>query len=226
MDVEEFSSTVSLSPLISSCSLLVLVLLFIFTPVEGQPQVIGSLQPIVAALGNDVVLPCHVAPPLDVTEMTVIWSRPDLKPDPKDRLSRVEYVHFYRIKRDFPDMKISSFRNRTTLFKDGLTRGNISLKITNVTLSDEGRFKCLIPTLKSSSIVLLVVEPNSAKTWTTEPPLQPISNQTPGLKGETDVNGVLSGWSRWTVVVVVFCFFLMILRVGVTRYSSRKCRNF
>ncbi|KAK9525215.1 hypothetical protein VZT92_017537 [Zoarces viviparus] len=224
MDVDEFSYSVSLSPLISNCSfILVLVLLLGFTPVEGESQVIGSLRPIVAAPGDDVVLPCHVEPPLDVAAMTVVWLRPDLKPDPEDRLSRVEYVHFYRNRRDFPDMKISSFRNRTTLFKDGLTRGNISLKITNVTLSDEGRFQCFIPTLDKSSIVLLVVETNSAKHWTTEPPLQPLSNQTPGLTGETDANGRLSGRSRWSLLVVVFCFFLMILGVGVKRYSSRKC---
>ncbi|XP_031707007.1 butyrophilin subfamily 3 member A2-like [Anarrhichthys ocellatus] len=225
MDVEEFSYTASLSPLISSFTLLVLMLLFSFTPVEGQPQVIGSVQPIVAAPGDDVILLCHVKPALNVTALTVEWSRPDLKPDPEDRLSRVKYVHFYRNTKDIPDMKISSFVNRTTLFKDGLARGNISLKITNVTLSDEGRFRCFIPKLESqvkSSIVRLVVGTNSYKTWTTETPLQPTSNQTLVLKGEMDVNGGLSGRSRWTIVVV-FCFFFMILGVGVTR---QKCRNF
>ncbi|XP_054483364.1 myelin-oligodendrocyte glycoprotein-like [Anoplopoma fimbria] len=188
MDVEELSYSVSLAPV----TLVVLVLLLGFTPVEGQSQVIGSLQPIVVSPGDDVILPCHVEPPLSVMGLTVEWSRPDLQRDPKDWLSRVEYVHLYRDNREVPDMKLSSFVRRTTLFPDGLRQGNISLKIMNVTLADEGRFQCFIPKLEGrvrSAFVHLVVEPNSAKNWTTETPIQPRSPQTPDLRGETDAKG-------------------------------------
>ncbi|KAG8005966.1 Myelin-oligodendrocyte glycoprotein, partial [Nibea albiflora] len=128
---------------------------------SGNFQVIGSHEPIVAAQGDDVVLPCHVEPQISVVRYTVEWSRPDLKPDPNDRLSRVEYVHLHRDSREVPDMKISSYFQRTALFAEGLVHGNISLKIMNVTLEDRGRYKCFIPKLKSSaekfSIVNLVV---------------------------------------------------------------------
>ncbi|XP_068564178.1 myelin-oligodendrocyte glycoprotein-like [Cebidichthys violaceus] len=112
MDALELSYTVSLSPLISSFTLLVLVLFFGFTPVEGQYQVIGSVQQIVAAPDDDVVLPCRVEPPLNMAALTVVWFRPDHKPDPKDQLSRIEYVHFYRDFKDIPATKMSSFLNR------------------------------------------------------------------------------------------------------------------
>ncbi|XP_070786279.1 butyrophilin-like protein 2 [Enoplosus armatus] len=173
-------------------TLVVLVLLAADTPAAGQSQVIGSLRPIVAAPGDDVILPCHVEPGLNVVGLTVEWSKPDVQPDPDDRLSRVEYVHLYRDAREDPDMKMSSYVRRTRLSTDGLRHGNISLKIINVTLADEGRYKCLIPKLKSriqSSIVYLVVEPNSAKTWTTETPLQTRCLQTTDPKEETDVEG-------------------------------------
>lgn len=126
----------------------------------GQSRVIGSLQPIKAAPGDDVILPCHLEPWSNVQGLTVEWSKPDLKPDPSDRLSRVPYVHLYRDRREDLDMKLESYVRRTALFMDGLKRGNISLKIMNVTVEDQGRYRCFIPKLKSDvkdSIVLLLV---------------------------------------------------------------------
>ncbi|KAF3837415.1 hypothetical protein F7725_004879 [Dissostichus mawsoni] len=76
------------------------------------------------------------------------WSRPDLKPDPNDRLSRVDYVHLYRDRREVTDIKISSYVGRTLLSTEGLGKGDISLKIYNVTLEDKGRFGCFIPKAK------------------------------------------------------------------------------
>ncbi len=121
---------------------------------------IGQTQPIVAAPGDDVILPCHVEPHKNVAGMTVEWSKPDLQPDPNDPLSRVDYVHLYRNAREVMDMKMSAYMNRTLLFTDELKQGNISLKIINVTPEDNGRYKCVVPKLKSQrtfSIVTLVV---------------------------------------------------------------------
>lgn len=187
---------------------------------------VGSFQPIVATPGDDVILPCHVEPQVNVAGLTVEWSKPDLKPDPNDRLSRVEYVHVYRDSREVLDMKLSSYISRTALFTDGLRQGNISLKIINVTLADEGRYRCYIPKLKSrrqSSIVRLVIDPNSSKTWTTETPLHPRSLQTSDPKKEADVEGGLTRWNRLVPVAVVFCFFLlMVVVVIVTGYLTKK----
>ncbi|KAI3375483.1 hypothetical protein L3Q82_003816 [Scortum barcoo] len=161
----------------------------LWTPAGGETQVIGSLGPIIAAPGDDVILPCHLEPHFNVEGLTVEWSKPDLKPDPSDRLSRVDYVHLYRNRREDPDMKLRSYFGRTLLFTDELKRGNISLKIMNVTLADEGRYKCLIPKLKSTvkeSIVKLVVDPNYVKTVTTETPLHPRNLQTPNPNNETN----------------------------------------
>uniref|UniRef100_A0AAZ1X4Y1 Ig-like domain-containing protein n=1 Tax=Oreochromis aureus TaxID=47969 RepID=A0AAZ1X4Y1_OREAU len=131
------------------------------TPVQGEVLVIGSNLPIIAASGDDVILPCHLKPRFDVQGLTVEWSKPDLKPDPSDRLSRVEYVHLYRDRQEVPDMKMASYFRRTELFMDAMKHGNISLKILNVSEEDNGRYRCFIPKLRSrvkSAIVELVVE--------------------------------------------------------------------
>uniref|UniRef100_A0A3P8Q203 Ig-like domain-containing protein n=1 Tax=Astatotilapia calliptera TaxID=8154 RepID=A0A3P8Q203_ASTCA len=122
--------------------------------------VIGSNLPIIAAPGDDVILPCHLAPTFDVQGLTVEWSKPDLKPDPSDRLSRVEYVHLYRDRKEVPDMKMASYFRRTELFMDDMKHGNISLKILNVSEEDNGRYRCFIPKLQSrvkAAVVELVV---------------------------------------------------------------------
>uniref|UniRef100_A0A3P8Q192 Ig-like domain-containing protein n=1 Tax=Astatotilapia calliptera TaxID=8154 RepID=A0A3P8Q192_ASTCA len=128
---------------------------------EGQQiLVVGSNLPIIAAPGDDVILPCHLEPTFDVQGLTVEWSKPDLKPDPLDRLSRVEYVHLYRDRQEVPDMKMASYFRRTELFMDDMKHGNISLKILNVSEEDNGRYRCFIPKLRSrvkSAVVELVV---------------------------------------------------------------------
>ncbi|XP_036967699.1 myelin-oligodendrocyte glycoprotein-like isoform X2 [Acanthopagrus latus] len=196
----------SFSP--SSVTLIVLLLIFSCPPAEGSFKVIGSPEPIVAAPGDDIILPCHVEPQIDVTGLTVEWSKPDLQPDPNDRLRRVEYVHLYRDAREDLDMKIAEYVQRTELFADGLTRGNISLKITNVTFEDQGRYKCFIPNLKGHfkySIIYLSVE---SKSVTTETPLQK-----PALKEETDVSGDDLSMRYGLITGVCVGVFLMILLV-------------
>ncbi|CAI5681957.1 unnamed protein product [Oreochromis niloticus] len=189
--------------------------LSVWTPVQGEVLVIGSNLPIIAAPGDDVILPCHLAPMFDVQGLTVEWSKPDLKPDPSDRLSRVEYVHLYRDRKEVPDMKMASYFRRTELFMDAMKHGNISLKILNVSEEDNGRYRCFIPKLRSrvkAAVVELVVDSNFAKTSTTETPLQ-----TPDPQDTTPTNGR----SRVAVVVVVVTLLLVLALAGFAAYFSR-----
>ncbi|XP_017166052.1 myelin-oligodendrocyte glycoprotein-like [Poecilia reticulata] len=61
-----------------------------WTLVHGGLHLIGSSQPIVAAPGDDVILPCRVDPEWNAVGKTVEWSRPDLRPSGPQK--RVEYV--------------------------------------------------------------------------------------------------------------------------------------
>ena len=46
-------------------------------------------------------------------------------------------------------MKNPLYAGRTALPRDGLASGNASLTLTNVTLSDQGSYRCFIPKLNS-----------------------------------------------------------------------------
>ncbi|XP_051282808.1 uncharacterized protein LOC127378158 isoform X8 [Dicentrarchus labrax] len=187
----------------------------VVTLVVGQPRVVGSLQPIVAVLGDDVILPCRLQPSFNVELLTVEWSRPDLKPDPSDRLGRVDYVYLYRGRREDTDMKLQSYVGRTELSKDGLKSGDISLKILNVTLEDGGRYRCFIPKLNGpvkESVVTLVVEPNSVQT-TTETPLDDRDLQTPDPNNEINVRA--GRLYLFTLIPSLVIIFLLLLAYGV-----------
>nr|XP_014269416.2 myelin-oligodendrocyte glycoprotein isoform X2 [Maylandia zebra] len=181
------------SPLSASLWTFILCSAFsVWTPVRGEVLVIGSNLPIIAAPGDDVILPCHLEPMFDVQGLTVEWSKPDLKPDPSDRLSRVEYVHLYRDRKEVPDMKMASYFRRTELFMDDMKHGNISLKILNVSEEDNGRYRCFIPKLQSrvkAAVVELVVDPNVSETTTMDMLLLPRNLQTPDPQDVTQRNG-------------------------------------
>lgn len=52
------------------------------------------------------------------------------------------------------------YRGRTTLFKDQIPKGNASLRLTGVKLSDRGRYKCYTSTISGNkeSFINLNVE--------------------------------------------------------------------
>uniref|UniRef100_A0A669BX82 Ig-like domain-containing protein n=1 Tax=Oreochromis niloticus TaxID=8128 RepID=A0A669BX82_ORENI len=178
-------------------------MLFCLCP--GEILVVGSNLPTVAAPGDTVVLPCHLEPTFDVRGLTVEWSKLGLKPDPSDRLSRVEYVHLYRDKTEVPDMKIASYVRRTELFADAMKHGNISLKITNVSEGDAGRYRCFVPKLQSRvkfAIVELVAPSSHSPQSTTKAP----SSHSPQARGRPGVIAALimlliaiAVLSRWCI---------------------------
>uniref|UniRef100_A0A667YU92 Ig-like domain-containing protein n=1 Tax=Myripristis murdjan TaxID=586833 RepID=A0A667YU92_9TELE len=131
--------------LLSGC----LLLLFSPSPCEGPSQLIGPAQPIVAILGGRIFLPSHLEPAVDAFGRTVEWTRPDLEP---------RFVHVWR--RDGVEVvsrKHPSYKGRTSLSLDKLKNGDVSLKLSKVKLSDEGKYRCFIPSLGRESIVELVV---------------------------------------------------------------------
>ena len=114
----------------------------------GQSQLIGPSQPIVATVGNDIILPCHLQPAVDVSAKTLEWTRPDLDP---------RFVSVWRASQDLVDRKNPNYKGRTSLSIDELKHGNISLKLSKVKTSDEGKYRCFIPDMNKESFVELVV---------------------------------------------------------------------
>jgi len=128
-----------------------------YSSFPGDFQLIGSSEPVITAPGDDVILPCHLDSELDVQDWTVEWSKPDIKPSPSERQSRVDVVYLYRVRIEVQDIMIVTYIGRTSLLTEGLKRGDMSLKIKNVTLEDGGRYRCFTPTLGRGAVVRLVV---------------------------------------------------------------------
>uniref|UniRef100_A0A3Q3E194 Ig-like domain-containing protein n=1 Tax=Labrus bergylta TaxID=56723 RepID=A0A3Q3E194_9LABR len=100
-------------------------------------QVVAPSLPIVAMVGDDIILPCRLDPPVDTSDMTVEWVRLDLDP---------RFVYVWHDGVELESKKQVSFRN-----------GDVSLKLSGVKLSDEGNYRCFIPTLAKETTVKLVV---------------------------------------------------------------------
>ncbi|XP_036452576.1 butyrophilin subfamily 2 member A1-like [Colossoma macropomum] len=98
-------------------------------------KVVGPAAPLVAVAGEDLVLPCSIQPSTSAVDMRVEWSRVNVV----DSL-----VHLYKDNEDRNENQDQSFRGRTALFREELLKGNTSLKLSAVRVSDEGAYKCFI----------------------------------------------------------------------------------
>ncbi|XP_036967402.1 butyrophilin subfamily 1 member A1-like [Acanthopagrus latus] len=115
------------------------VLVVLIHSCRGQHHVIGPSQPILATVGEDIILPAYLEPATNAK--TIEWTRPDLSP---------RYVHVQRQGVKLTDNH-PSYEGRTSLL------GNISLKLSRVRISDEGPYRCFLPEMKISCIIQLVV---------------------------------------------------------------------
>uniref|UniRef100_A0AAX7TU42 Ig-like domain-containing protein n=1 Tax=Astatotilapia calliptera TaxID=8154 RepID=A0AAX7TU42_ASTCA len=123
----------------------------------GVSQVVGPSEPVVAIVGDDTVLPCHLDPAVNAADMTVEWTRSDLTP---------KFVHVWRDGVELVNKKNEAYMERTSLPINNLKLGDISLKLSKVKLSDRGSYKCFSPALSGQASVELVVGVVSSLTIT------------------------------------------------------------
>ncbi|XP_067441634.1 myelin-oligodendrocyte glycoprotein-like [Thunnus thynnus] len=100
-------------------------------------------QVIEAEEGDDVSLECQQDAEVSLEDSLVEWSKDN----------RTNLVHVYRHGRDYLNDQKEEFKGRTTLFHEGLSRGNVTLQLRSVRLSDSGRFRCYVKNW--TSIVIL-----------------------------------------------------------------------
>uniref|UniRef100_A0A3P9DJB0 Ig-like domain-containing protein n=1 Tax=Maylandia zebra TaxID=106582 RepID=A0A3P9DJB0_9CICH len=122
--------------------------LFVCLNLLGQHQMIGPTQPVVAMIGDDIILPCHLEPAVDAVDLTVDWSRKDLKPGS---------VYVRREGVELLTEQNPLYTGRTSLSVNKLQCGDVSLKLSTVQLSDAGTYKCLVPKFNAESVVTLAV---------------------------------------------------------------------
>ncbi|XP_039766793.1 butyrophilin subfamily 3 member A2-like [Ornithorhynchus anatinus] len=94
-----------------------------------QFTVIGPATPIVALVGEDIELPCHLVPKKSTEHMEVRWSRSKFS----------QSVHVYRDGQDQDGEQMEEYRERTDLV---VGYGHVTLKIYDIRVSDVGRYRC------------------------------------------------------------------------------------
>ncbi|XP_053274155.1 myelin-oligodendrocyte glycoprotein-like [Pleuronectes platessa] len=162
-------------------------LLLIVLLVSGGSHPTCSSLSLTVEEGEDVSLWCGLVPSVNLMNYTVEVTRTDLS----------QFVLLYRDRRVLLDVHMEQYRHRTTLDLRGLIRGNITVQISSVKMSDRGDYTCLIPRLKARCIITLhlVEERNHVSA---APPLE--NNSTSNQPGKGAVAAI--------VVAVVLCVLL------------------
>ncbi|XP_068953079.1 myelin-oligodendrocyte glycoprotein-like [Petaurus breviceps papuanus] len=110
--------------------LVTILFLEIPTLASGKFSVIGPTEPIQAAVGEVAVLPCHLSPAQSAEHMEVVW------------FQSTRVVHLYQDGEDKFGDQDPNYHKRTELVRDSISSGNVTLKIRDVRLLDEGSYTC------------------------------------------------------------------------------------
>uniref|UniRef100_A0A8C3K379 Ig-like domain-containing protein n=1 Tax=Calidris pygmaea TaxID=425635 RepID=A0A8C3K379_9CHAR len=100
----------------------------------AQFRVVGPGQPLLATVGQDVVLPCHLSPGMDARRLEIRWIRYLVS----------ETVHLYRNGADQYGEQMEEYAGRTELARDGLSGGSLDLRISGLRPSDDGQYVCTV----------------------------------------------------------------------------------
>ncbi|XP_065421013.1 butyrophilin subfamily 1 member A1-like isoform X1 [Chrysemys picta bellii] len=94
--------------------------------------VAGPDHPVIASLGGEAILPCHLSPRMSAENMELRWFRSEFS----------AVVHLYRDGQDQYGEQMLEYQRRTELLKDDITNGSVSLRIRDIRPSDDGQYKC------------------------------------------------------------------------------------
>uniref|UniRef100_F6RQM5 Butyrophilin subfamily 1 member A1 n=1 Tax=Equus caballus TaxID=9796 RepID=F6RQM5_HORSE len=115
----------------NSC-LITLIFLWLPTLDSAHFDVIGPPEPILAIVGEDAELPCHLSPNVSAEDMELRWFRKKVSP--------AVFVH--REGREQEGEQMAEYRGRATLVKTNVTAGRVAVKIHGVKASDDGEYRC------------------------------------------------------------------------------------
>ncbi|XP_055426816.1 butyrophilin subfamily 2 member A2-like isoform X2 [Bubalus kerabau] len=107
-------------------------LLSSFAPVSVQFTVLGPAYPILAVVGEDATLRCHLSPEKNAEDMEVRWFRTQFSPA----------VFVYKGRRERTDEQMEQYRGRTTFVSEAISEGSVGLIIHNVTTHENGIYCC------------------------------------------------------------------------------------
>ncbi|XP_046281081.1 butyrophilin subfamily 1 member A1 isoform X2 [Marmota monax] len=97
-----------------------------------QFQVIGPRHPILAVLGEDVILPCTLVPAMNAENMELGWFR--------TTFSQTVFIYWNHWEQT--EEQMAEYRGRTSLVRGCLTEGHAAMLLRQVRVSDNGMYTC------------------------------------------------------------------------------------
>ncbi|KAL0622704.1 Butyrophilin-like protein 2 [Plecturocebus cupreus] len=95
-------------------------------------RVIGPAHPILARVGEDVLLTCQLLPKRTAMHMEVRWYRSEPSTP----------VFMHRDGVEVTEMQMEEYKGRVEWIDDGIAKGSVALKIYNIQPSDNGQYWC------------------------------------------------------------------------------------
>ncbi|XP_035885925.1 butyrophilin subfamily 3 member A2-like [Phyllostomus discolor] len=102
----------------------------LLSPCSAEFAVVGPPEPILAMVGEDADLPCHLSPKMSAEALQLMWVQP----------SRRQVVHVYAHGQE--ETPAEQFRGRTSISREDVTVGKAALRIRSVSVSDNGTYLC------------------------------------------------------------------------------------
>ncbi|XP_027627021.1 butyrophilin-like protein 10 [Tupaia chinensis] len=99
---------------------------------KAEFDVFGPGDPVLATVGEDTELWCHLFPNISAEDMELRWYRD--QPSPA--------VHMYEKGKDVYGEQMAEYQGRTTFVSDRVTMGEAAVRIHNVTAFDNGTYHC------------------------------------------------------------------------------------
>ncbi|XP_038412333.1 putative butyrophilin-like protein 10 isoform X1 [Canis lupus baileyi] len=119
-----------------SCSILFMFLQLLSCSIPGNGKADFSVfapdKPLLAVVGEEVDLPCHLSLNISAEDMELRWYRD--QPSPA--------MHLHKNGIDVQDEQMAEYQGRTTFLSTRLAQGQAAVRIHNVTALDNGTFHC------------------------------------------------------------------------------------